>query len=825
MTASPIEPDQRDLTRGGATAHEPQLVSRSNAGMRTSLLASDGGELPRFTATHVRWIFVIAIALQAFAWWRVDGFQLADSVEYMERARTFVRGEQMIDAGAIRPFGFSFLLVPFFAFAEWFGITDERAIVWCVVVLQMFLGCILAWRCMRIGAIVAGRTGAIVAGFLVATNPVLLQYSTQPVSDIAAGVCVAYALELLLVRDTFRRSLVIGLWLGVAFMIAYKTLLVSLVIILVVFVRDRWKHSATWRGIGAGLVFGILVQSTLDYVMYRSFGASVINYVGQNANGLATKFFYNTFVVTKSLGIPWQWAWDTALALYRMSDQDIGAAQLSQTGDASGGSESSLYYLIQMPTMIVWPAIVLFALACVRVALRPNWKTSVIAGTFGVCFVVMSYKGTKDYRLMVSLLPLVAPLLAYGWEWTASGFMARFDATRSFTATIGALAVVGCSLQMLTRTNVRHFGGYWAAIEWVNERAQATFEERRARSPWLGRDREPEPLRVGSAYNWAVFLRQSPLVKVVKLPWQLNLWKKYEKQDDHGLREKSDDFAALEELDVLIVHLPILSQNKDLMTWIDAHYEIAGALYDQRTYEDIGPIFVLERRTGSKSARTFFDITRDADPAQFARSRQIEHTTDFIDRSGTDRLELLGVEYGNVPPMNFGWVTYHWRAPAGISRDYWVLDRVTSPDEHDVWENNHPLAYGNLPAETWRAGDILSESYLMVPAHQAYKSDGKVRPIGGAYRRGDLIPTRTWMKLRAFEPTSLIPPAVPIVTAELAPARAGEPDPIRAPEHHGVFETADGIQFSADDFVRVSAFFVPVLRPWRLPDDGRPLPD
>jgi hypothetical protein len=62
------------------------------------------------------------------------------------------------------------------------------------------------------------------------------------------------------------------------------------------------------------------------------------------------------------------------------------------------------------------------------------------------------------------------------------------------------------------------------------------------------------------------------------------------------------------------------------------------------------------------------------------------------------------------------------------------------------------------------------------------------------------------------------------VVAELAPARAGEVQPIRSAGDVGTQETPDGIQFSTDDFVRVAGFFVPVLAPWRLPDDGRPVP-
>jgi hypothetical protein len=80
------------------------------------------------------------------------------------------------------------------------------------------------------------------------------------------------------------------------------------------------------------------------------------------------------------------------------------------------------------------------------------------------------------------------------------------------------------------------------------------------------------------------------------------------------------------------------------------------------------------------------------------------------------------------------------------------------------------------------------------------------------------------MQVHAFDPKSLAPGARPVVVAELAPARAGEEQAIRPASESGAQETPDGIQFSADDFVRVASFFVPVLAPWRLPDDGRPIP-
>lgn len=837
MSPSPNVGPDFDPAAPHANAPGPVFVSRSvdaNAVRDAHPVASDGRALPGLFDRRVRWILLLALALQAFAWWRVDGYQLADSVEFMERARIFVRGEEMVDAGAIRPFGFSFALVPFFALAEWFGMVDQRPIVSCIVVLQMVFGCLLAWRCMRIGAILAGTSGALCAGLVAVTSPVFLRYSTQPVSDIAAGVCVAFAVERLLDRTTFRRALIAGLWLALAFVVAYKTLLITLALLVMLFLRDRWKHSRTWRGVVTGVSVGLLLQCTLDWVMYGQFGASVWNYLIVNAGGPITSIFLRTYWVTRDLGMPVEWFLDRAHETYDLSADLAKTEWAGRTDITARGLQSPWYYLVEIPTMIVWPVVALAVIGVARCVARARWSTSVLLGTLVMCVIIMSNKGSKDFRLWLPLLPLLAPILACGWDWIANTWLAEKKTRREVVAALGSVTIVGLSLHTLTSINVRHFGGYWTAIDWVDARARATFEYRRAHAPVLDENGAPPPLRVGCAYNWAVFLRASPLIEVVKLPYQLNMWKQYEEatasKPERGNPEKTEDFAALEELDVFLVHLPIFSQHPDLLTWINAHYQVVGAFYDQATYEELGPIYVLERLTGDARARRFFRVTRDASAEEFVRARQLDRPMDFVaadasSNAAGDRLELLGVEYETVPPQDLGWITYHWRAPSPLSRDYWVLDRVTAPDERNVWENNHRPGYGAMPTTAWGAGDIVSESYLLVPSHEAYKPQGRVRPIGAGYRRGDLIPTRTWMKVRAFTPESLAGTGPLVVAAELFPARPGATTTVRPTTAEGLQTTPDGIAFSADDFVRVAGFFVRVLAPWRVPDDGRPVPE
>src|SRR5882672_4137813 len=93
----------------------------------------------------------LVLLLQLGAWRATEGYQIADSVEFMERARSFERGQAMIDSHAIRPFGFSSVLVPFFALADWIGLPDQRAVAWSICILQMVLGLGLVVVSVRLG--------------------------------------------------------------------------------------------------------------------------------------------------------------------------------------------------------------------------------------------------------------------------------------------------------------------------------------------------------------------------------------------------------------------------------------------------------------------------------------------------------------------------------------------------------------------------------------------------------------------------------------------------------------------------------------------------
>jgi hypothetical protein len=445
-------------------------------------------------------------------------------------------------------------------------------------------------------------------------------------------------------------------------------------------------------------------------------------------------------------------------------------------------------------------------------------------GVFVANVVAMSNKGQKEFRLWLPLLPFLMPIVALGWAFVTEVVLARVALLRPAASAALVTSIAILSLRELTELETRHYGGYWEAMDWVNARAARTLPARAAAAHARGLA-EPEPVRVGSAYHWAVFQRGGSQVENVKLPWQLNLWRQYVATPNGHVVEHTDDMAAIEELDVLLVHLPILSENPELLRWVAQHFEVAAVFYDQKTYGGLGPIFALEKVSPDPRARRLLVERHGVDPREFAAERHLQGAMDFIHPidPATERLELLGVEVQTVPPHDYLWVTYHWYSAKKPGRDWMLVDRITSHDERNVWDNGHHGGYGALPTTEWAAGSIVSEGYLLIPASEPYKSGARFRPIGDSYRRGDLLPARLWMGVRLY---GRPPPdgGVPRIARELVAVRPGTTTPLR-PIGSTDFQTPAGAQFSADGLTRVRGLLLPVIPAARLADDGKPVPE
>ena len=564
--------------------------------------------------------------------------------------------------------------------------------------------------------------------------------------------------------------------------------------------------------------------------MYGVFGASILNYLAANTGSVLTSVFikiHERFYAVPGVPLdqqPSNWALSLAKETYRTGRELSGEDWAGPSSQGPRSRMEGLFYVLELPRMIPWPAIGLFAIGALRALWKRNVAALVLLGAFVASVVALSNKGQKEFRIWLPLLPFLMPMIGLGWAFVVEVVLARLAllrpaASAALVTTIGIL-----SLRELTELETRHYGGYWEAMDWVNARAARTLPARAAAAHARGNS-EPEPLRVAAAYHWAVFQRHVPQIDNVKLPWQLNLWKQYVPGPNGHVVEHIDDMAAIEELDVLLVHLPILTENPELLRWVAEHFQVSAVFYDQMEYGDLGPIYALEKVTPDPRARRFLVERHGVDPRQFAAERHLQGAMDFIHPRdpALERLELLGVEVQTVPPNDFLWITYHWYTRKKPGRDWKLIDRVTSYDERNVWDNGHHGGYGALPTTAWAADSIVSEGYLLIPAAQPYKHAARMRPIGDSYRRGDLLPARIWMAVRMDGR----PPAdggIPRIARELVAVRPGTLTPLR-PIDSAVTQLPDGSQFSGDGLTRVRALLLPVIPAARLADDGKPVPE
>lgn len=794
------------LSGGEPAEGRSTFVSRSRpeAPGRTPLMDADGRPLVGLGNRGLLLLLSLVAILQAISWWVLEGYQLADSVEYMERAFNFARQEEMIDSQAIRSFGFSSLLVPFFFVADQvLGLDDLRPLVWVLRLFQMFLGLCLVVVCTRIGARLGGRSTGYAAGFLCGVNPVFLQYTVSPVSGVAAALFVGLGLESLLERRGFRRAMVGGAWLGLAFLMAYKTIIIILPIAALVFLRDRFKHFRSTAGLASGVSIAVLVQIALDKLSYGRWGASLVQYLIENFVHLFAK-------VLLKLGFE-EWG----VRVYAWMVELQGEVYVRPSGpirESLMAPPRDFGYLSSLPQILVWPVILFAVLGFWRAYKRANWKTSIVLLVVVANIALLSVKRSQSYRLWIPLLPMIAPVCALGWATIHGLGVTGRGAWRGALSGLLMLAALGLGMDTLLALNTRRFGVYWEAMDMINVEAERSYAERASLSAPGGVDKPPK-VRVSAAYHWAMYLRESPIIDLVKLPHHLDSWKGYEPH------EQQSDFETIESLEWFVTHLPVLTLDPALMRAFNQHFEVYGAFYHQDVWKGLGPIFVLrERDDDDPHARLFYEALEGADPDAWRRRHQLGRPIQFVATwpdGPTERLSYLGYEFDSVPGNDYGWITHHWYAHTDIHHDYTLIDRITAPDAKNSWQNNHQGAYGSLPTSRWKAGSIVRESFLVVPAQEAYGKGGLARWMGGPYRRGDLIPVKLWMGVELRPEGQL--------TGRMVPCRPGSDEPVRAGELASAYEVPGGYFFSKDDLVQVGSFLMPVHLSARAHDDGKPI--
>jgi len=714
----------------------------------------------------IRWLLLLTIALTCWSWWMQRGYPLADAVEFMDRARSWVAGEELSDARTVRSFAFSTLFVPPFLVARALGLEDPRPILVVARLLEVGLTLGLVLACARLAQRVAGRSAGLAVGCIAAFNPLVLQYSVYPISGIAAALCIALGLERLILPPSRRDALIGGLWFGLAFLMAYQGLLIALAVFVVLIARDRWHARASWLGLAAGLAICMGVQLVLDRVFYGQWDGSLWRYLLENVGYV---------IVHLMTDIGWSKA---AGELYGEISALRGRVYVPDEAITHATMRfNSFWYVISAPHFFVWPLLALLLVGVARAIGRPRWTSSLSVLTLILVLLVMAKKGDKSLRLCLPLIPLCAPLFAVAWEWLAQ---------RAFLRCLACAAVVaGLPMGMVALAGMRPraHAAYWGAADWINVEAGKLPADSRA--------------RVASAYDWAVFLRFGARVQAVKLPDALERWKTFSDA------ERASVTAAIDGVDWLIMHQPLFAARPDLLEHLAPRFEVAAAFYDQDEAAELGAVLVLRRSEQGGARLVTFESS--APTPQFALEMQFKREAD------SEALTFLGHDFQRLPGSDWWWITYHWKLPrADVALE--IRDRISAPDEKRTWQNDHPLARGaHAPSDA----RFVSEGFLFVPSDFQLGSTPRFRPIGGPYRRGDLIPVRVWFEVRDLTDN-----------VTLAPWLEGEAHALQIEPLVETWRwTADGSRLSKDGLVQVATFFLPVHKRAYARDNGKPIPD
>lgn len=715
----------------------------------------------------VRWLLLLTLALTIASWWMQRGYPLADAVEFMDRAQNWVSGQAFSDARTVRSFAFSSWFVPPFLLARAVGLEDLRPILVAARLFEVALTLGLVLACARLAQRVAGRSAGLAVGCVTAFNPIVLQYSVYPVSGIAAALCIALGLERLILRGDRRDAWIGGLWLGLAFLMAYQSLLIALAVFVVLVARDRWRARASWLGLTAGLLVCMAFQLVLDRLVYGSWQGSLWRYLLENVGYL---------IVHLMVDLGWSKA---AGELYGQISALRGQDYVpDETITRATMRFGSLWYVFNASRFFVWPLLALLLVGVARAIARPRWTSTMSVLTLIMVLMIMAKKGDKSLRLCLPLIPLCVPLFAIAWEWFAQHTSLRWIARGALVA---ALPLV---IMTFSDARPRAYAAFWDAADWINTEA--------LKQPGTAR------VRVACAYDWAVFLRFNSRVEKIKLADTLDRWKSFTEAD----RERVS--AEIDGLDWLIVHQPLLLAQPKLQEQLASRFEVAAAFYDQDEAPELGGVLVL-RRSQRGGARLFEYATAEPSPQT---ARRIEFKAD----SKSEPLTFLGYDFERLPGSGWWWITYHWKlSRANVALE--VRDRISAPDERRTWQNDHKLGRGTrAPTPDAR---FLSEGFLFVPSDVELGPAPRFRPLGGPFRRGDLIPVRVWIEVRDLANNEPLEPYRSVETIAIQNGLADEE----------LRWSVDGYRFSKDGLVQVGGFLLPVHPRAFVRDTGKPIPD
>ncbi|MEM9802325.1 MAG: hypothetical protein AAGA20_18505 [Planctomycetota bacterium] len=650
------------------------------------------------------------IALSLWTSTRVEGALFADVVEYLERARGFVRGEEIVDAHAIRAAGVTLIHVPALWLGRVLGIEEGPWVLTYAAWVHALITALLVAATVLLARTVArasgsGSEGALRAGWLAGvvalSYPTLLQFSAIPMTDVAAGAALAMGVERTLFGPaTARRGAVAGAWLGFGALLAFKVIpLVALALFAGLVVRafaDGLRSTAAFATTAfLALAALAVVQCAFDGLTYGTFGVGLWTYLLSNFGPQAGTLLYEIGLI--DLG---QWIYQQGNAAY----EKLPLEAVSRSKDDFSMIASRTWYLDHFDWLSPrWMAAIagLGVVACVwstggtstRARIATRMRALAPLGIAAIYAGLTSIKGAKEMRIWIPILPLFAAYAGRGLAVIAGPANGRAARGRAALAAALSGAALLQGLTLLRTAPTAPFAAFERAAQWLAE------------AP--GPEGFEGPLKVAASYHWAVLFRTPSDWQLEKLPHQLDTLGSI---DDESAWERTRERLVAQ--DVLLLQTSLLTApwSGELVALLARDFHVAAAFWDRNVDTGIGAVVAFARRVpGDEPPRRLYgESVSPEDRGGVPLERQLGPEREAID--------LAEVRIVRLPGDGLHWVELAFdprgeRVVAGYVLGLSIANTRGAPG----YTTFRRFGWGRVDARDWKRGTRWTEGLLVAP--------------------------------------------------------------------------------------------------------------
>ncbi len=660
----------------------------------------------------------VAALLGTWSWIRVEGALFADVVEYLERARALVAGEELLDAQKVRAAGITALHAPALWLAGLAGVAEGPWVLLYAGFVHLLISASLLFATRQLTIAIAGAIGVRnerlpAAGNLAAAaalaSPTLVQFMAIPMTDVAAGAALALGMERALFdpagaaqeagggRRAGGRGRAAGAWLGVAVMCAYKAIPLVLMV-LVAMVVGRTLSSGpraaarTASGAMTSLATLVLAQCVLDRVTYGQFGVGLWTYLLINFGPQSGQLLYEIGAV--DLG---QW-------LYQQGANAIGEVTLddvSRSTDDFRALAGRTWYLDHFQWFSArWlaPAVGLGAAAVALRSVRGGSRAALVGlMPLGIALAygaLTSFKGSKDMRIWLPVLPAYAAYMGIGLVVLAGSASAAAPRLRAAVVAILLLGGVLQAALLASLTPTAPFGAFERAARWLEQ------------APISADGRAP---KVASSYHWAVLFRTPASWELEKLPFQLDAAKV--RLDPEAM---ASSLARMRAQDALLIHSSLLHAPwaSEVVEVLAREYHVAAAFWDRTADTGTGAVVVFTRQVPKGVRRRVVREGPSPSPTSTLGSVRLERPL------GPERevMSLDDLRVSRLPGDGLYWVEVDINQRGEVVRGAYALGlRVSDASGRRGYTSYRRPDWGRGDVRSWPQGTTWTEGFLLAP--------------------------------------------------------------------------------------------------------------